>query len=311
MPLVAVHCADPKFRRDHTKHVVALDDCLNCAATRDNECHFTYELLASMFEQQQDRPVDMISTTMLNTSCLRSEFLQRRLPFSENPEKLWAAFRGTMYHGQLEQMAHGHSIAEARYVVELDGLGTVTGSPDLVDIQHGVLYDYKTTKENPKFGYPWGNHVEQNNINRWLVDHAHTVQYQGEDYDLSLPENRATFIPKEWTSLVVVYMDDRGPKPITCTKSVQVPKADGKGTKAKRVPDIWDNDYAEAWIRDRYAYIQQVIAEEGIPPIPDNFVGWEHPLCGFCPKKKECIELEYTGVIPTPVTLTTKSAPRG
>ncbi len=130
-------------------------------------------------------------------------------------------------------------------------------------------------------------------------------------YDLSLPENRATFIPKEWTSLVVVYMDDRGPKPITCTKSVQVPKADGKGTKAKRVPDIWDNDYAEAWIRDRYAYIQQVIAEEGIPPIPDNFVGWEHPLCGFCPKKKECIELEYTGVIPTPVTLTTKSAPRG
>jgi hypothetical protein len=311
MPLVAVNCAAPKYRKDHVKHPVSTEDCLNCAATRENPCHFTYELLASMFEQQQDRPLDMVSTTMLTTKCLRSEYLQRTEPFSEDPEKLWAAFRGTMYHGQLEYKAHPSSIAEARFKVELEGLGLLTGSPDLVDVVNGVQFDYKTNKENPKFAYPWGNHVEQLNVNRWLVDHATEVEWSGDTYDLTDPEVRAYFVPAEWTALVVVYMDDRGPKPLPCMKTIKVPKANpDDGLKSKRVPHIWSDEYAEEWIRTKYGDIRQAIDREELPPIPEAFEGWTHPLCGFCPKKKECIDLHY-GVTTTQVSITPKAAPCG
>jgi hypothetical protein len=264
-----------------------------------------------MFEQQQDRPLDMVSTTLLTTKCLRSEFLQRTEPFSEDPEKLWAAFRGTMYHGQLEYKAHPSSIAEARFKVELDGLGVLTGSPDLVDVVNGVQFDYKTNKENPKFAYPWGNHVEQLNVNRWLVDHATEVEWSGDTYDLTDSEVRAFFVPAEWTALVVVYMDDRGPKPLPCLKTIKVPKADpSSGMKSKRVPHIWSDEYAEEWIRGRYADIRTHIENGTLPAIPDAFEGWAHPLCGFCPKKKECIDLHY-GVKTTPVSIKTKEAPCG
>jgi hypothetical protein len=301
MPLTHINCAAPRYRRSDTKHQVSLHDCLDCAASRQNECHFTYELLSSMYSQEQAR--DYISTTTLTSKCLRSQFLQRGTDYAEDPERLWARFRGTLLHGQLEQHAAPASIEEARYHVDLPGLGHLSGSPDLLDTRMGILYDYKVTRENPKFSYPWGDHVEQMNVNRWLIDHASDVEYQGKMFPLrragatadaeQLRVNRSRFVPVVWNALVVVYIDDKGPKPLECTRSADVPKKDGKGTKRVRVPDIWPDEQAERFIRERYTKAQEALEGGALPPIPDNMTGWDHPLCGFCAKRPECITLHF------------------
>lgn len=246
-----------------------------------------------MYSEVQDRG-DRISTTALTGKCDRQLYLTRMEDYSEDPEKLWAPFRGTMIHSHLEAHAAPGTIEEPRYHVHLDGLGDLSGSPDVLDVRMGVLYDYKRTKEVPRFNYPWKDHVNQMNVNRWLVDHADYVEYRGKQWDLRLSrENRARFRPTVWNDLVVVYIDDKGPKPLSCTKSVQVPKKDGKGTKAARVLDLWSDEEAEAWIRQRWTEVKSALAGESLPPVPDYMAGWEHPLCGFCPKKRECIELHY------------------
>lgn len=314
MPLTEIFCASPRYRRSHTDVPVTLNACLECAHTRENDCHFTYELLSSMFATQQDRGA-RISTTTLTSKCLRSEFLKRTLPFAEQPEKMWASFRGTMYHGQLEKHSAPGSIEEPRYHVGTEH-GHLSGSPDLVDIRMGILYDYKVTKEVPKFSYPWEDHVAQNNVNRWLVDNGWWVEYRGEFFLLdaarekealafcserdeflntNVRQNVAKFRPVMWNELVVVYMDDRGPKPIACTKSIDVPKVSGGGTKKQRVPDIWADIDVESYISTRYLAAKTALEGNELPEIPAAFEGWQHPLCGFCPKKTECISLQFTG----------------
>lgn len=269
---------------------VPIEECLEHAASRTNRCSFTYEVLAAMFATLQDRGT-RISTTTLTTKCLRSEQLLRLEDHAVDPLKLYASFRGTMFHGQLEMHGHPRAIAEPRYFVELDGLGGLSGSPDLVDPPAGTLYDYKTVRERPNWDRPWPDHVQQLQVNRWLVDHAHSVEWEGELYDLSDPANRAKFVPYEWRGLWVVYLDDKGAKPLLISKSEQVPKKDGKGTKAARVADIWPDDEVEAWIRKRYVAAKTALEERIVPDIPEDFTAWAHPLCGFCPVKERCVEL--------------------
>jgi len=309
MPLTEILCASPKYRRSESGFKVTLGACLDCAHTRENDCHFTYELLSSMYATVQDRG-SRISTTTLTAKCMRSEFLKRTEEYAEKPESIWASFRGTMYHGQLEKFAAPGSIEEARYGLITEH-GPLTGSPDLLDVRMGILYDYKVTKEVPRFNYPWDDHISQMNINRWLVDNSWWVEYHGEYFLLdpskeqqvlehldafvntNTRENIAKFRPAMWNELVVVYMDDKGPKPIACTKSIDVPKVDGSGTKKQRVPDIWSDDYASKFILDRYVKAKDALEAGNLPAIPEAFTGWNHPLCGFCPKKQECINLYF------------------
>lgn len=286
MPLTSVVCScektfTPQGVLDH------LDD-------RKSGCEFTYEVAASIIAQVQDRE-DRISTTTLTTKCIRSEVLKRKEPYTETLMKQWAAFRGTLYHGQLEAFEKPSSIAEARYWMNLDGLGPFSGSPDLVDPVHGVLYDYKTNKENPRWSYPWADHVEQVNINRWIVDHAEKVEYQGDMLSMADPDILRRFRPKEWHSLVLVYMDDKGPKVLTCTRSEEVLCKNGNKRKA-RVPDIWSDDRVESLVREKYAIAKAaLLPSSDIPAIPESFQYWQHPLCNFCPVKRRCVELELAG----------------
>jgi len=287
VPLTGIRCCAPKYAKSDIPHVVTKEQCLDCAASRTNTCEFTYEILNLMYGEVQDRE-DRISTTTLTSKCLRSEFLKRAEGYTESPRRLWPSFRGTQFHQQLEKAARPGSVAEARFHIDdFMGMGPLSGSPDLLDVEEGILYDYKTNKENPRFAYPWGDHSQQVNVNRYLVDHADWVEWQGKTYD---PEQ---FRPKDWQALVLVYIDTNGPKPLEVTRSEDVSTKDGKGRKKVRVPDIWGDEHAQQWIAERYAAVKEAFVGGRLPEIPPEFQGWEHPLCGFCPKKHECIEDFY------------------
>lgn len=267
------------------------EDALAQAAERPEGQKYPYELLKAMLATQQER--DYISTTLLTSKCLRSTVLKRQVDYSEEVDRMWAAFRGTMFHGQLEKNVHPDCIEEARFFVELEGLGILSGSPDLVDPVRGILYDWKFTKENPRFDRPWPDHVLQVQINRWLVDHAYAVTWRGIEYDLTAKRNIKKFRPVDWQDLILVYMDDRGPKPLRVMKSIDIPKVSGEGTKKARVSDVWDDETVEAIILERYAASLEALESGTVPEVP---AGWEeaaHPLCGFCPVRKECLALQH------------------
>lgn len=318
MPLAAMvcYCRSCNGKEAHDPETV-----LDHAARRDNE-KFTYELLSAMLAEVQERGKKVSATTVLSGKCLRSEVLKRTRPYTDDPKKLYASFRGTMFHGRLELNAHPASIPEARFHKYLDGLGWFSGSPDLVDPKGGYLYDYKFTKQNPVFAYPWGDHKEQVQVNRWLVDTCDYVEYRGallpttdigkaevlrrvEEEEAVTPvlpidhdvyrANKSMFQPHDWQGLIVVYMDDSGPKPIMCTKSIDVPKkSNPKETKKARVADIWTDDRVEELVVKGYALAREALDSDGdpLPAIPDDYQGWKHPLCNYCPVKDDCVE-EY------------------
>lgn len=251
---------------------------------------FTYELASAMLATHQERGT-RISTTSLTSKCVRSEAMQRLEPYVKEFDQMYASFRGTMYHGQLETHAAPGSIAEARFHVELEGLGPLSGSPDLVDVEHGILYDYKTSKEVPRFDRAWPNAVEQMQINRWLVDHATAVEIDGKKYTSA--KKLEACRPVDWQALILVYMDNVTVKPIRVWKSIQVPtKVEGK-TKPQRVDDIWDDERVEALIRERYSAVKEAFAGV-IPEIPGpEWADGNHPLCSWCPVKQRCLQMQH------------------
>jgi len=277
-------------------------------ARRSTDERWTPELFEAILATRQER--DYVSTTSLTAKCLRQQALTRQLPYAESLEDMWAAFRGTMFHGQLEKHVVEPALEEARFFVTLniDGeLLTLSGSPDLVDPLTGQLYDYKFTKENPRFDRPWPDHVAQVNVNKWLVDHAERMEWRDREWfpdpddpryfvaDDDAGRARVLVRPVDWQGLIVVYMDDKGPKKLLATKSIDVPKADGKGTKKARVADIWDDAQAEAYVIDHYVEAHLALTLGEVPPVP---VGWEaqsHILCQYCPVRKECALLEREG----------------
>lgn len=303
MPLAHVLCCDEVF---------TVEGALEHVATRKNRCHWTWELLSAMFQTSVAHPsnadASRISTTVLTQDCLRSVALDRFNDYTVTPDDLWASFRGTMFHKQLEQYAATTSYGEARFFVTDLGVQipavkkairskkdrSFSGSPDLVDPGAGTLYDYKRTKEVPRYSYVYDNHIQQLNVNRWLVDHADTVEHLGVTYDLLDPEVRARFVPVEWQELVIVYVDDRGPKPIAVTKSIDVPKVGGQGTKKARVADVWSDETAETFIAERYIAARAALTT-GSAPIPAGWEGQSKPLCNYCPSRTLCADLERRG----------------
>ncbi|MGZ4522052.1 MAG: hypothetical protein ACXVXO_01370, partial [Mycobacteriaceae bacterium] len=95
--------------------------------------------------------------------------------------------------------------------------------------------------------------------------------------------------------IIVVYMDDKGSKPLRCTTSIDVPKVSGEGTKKAVVADIWTDEAVEELIDVRFPAAYDALTEGNIPPPPE---GWElqsHVLCGYCAVRKECAQLEMEG----------------
>lgn len=300
MPLTHVVIDDKTYTIEEARELLA---------KRDNRNRYTPELFDAIMATRQER--DYLSTTSLTAKCSRQQSIQRQVDYSEDLDGMWASFRGTMFHGQLEQHVQPGALEEARLFVTIDGI-QLSGSPDLWDPLMGVLYDYKFCKEVPRWNKPWGDHIEQLNINRWLVDHAEKMVWRGrtyvpceddpryfwdeENWNNGGAMDKVLVRPMDWVDLIVVYMDDKGVKPLRCTKSIQIPKVGGEGTKAAVVSDVWDDEQVEDLIFDRLPRVYDALTELNIPPAPE---GWEHQshiLCSYCPVRKECAQFESEGV---------------
>ncbi len=260
-------------------------------AQRDGSVRYTPELLDAMLATRQER--DYISTTSLTAKCTRQQSIMRQYEYAEDVDAMWASFRGTMFHGQLEKNVVKPAVEEPRFFVTIDGI-ELSGSPDLIDPVSGVLYDYKFCKEVPRWNKPWPDHVEQGQINRWLCDHAEKVVWRNRTYTSQATITRL-FRPVDWQAITVVYMDDKGVKPLTCMKSIQVPKVSGEGTKAASVPDIWTDEQVEDLILGRLPRVYDALTNLNIPPAAEGWEHQSHVLCGYCPVRRECAALEREG----------------
>lgn len=327
MPVTKVECCG---------RIMSIPEALAHTAT----CReWTYELLAYVLDANTRHPSNddpsRISATVLTSKCLRQLALERYEEYTIEPSKLYKMARGTQFHGFMEEMAHPNAYAEARFYV--DDLGaklpavlealpdddrSFSGSPDLVRPKQGILYDYKRTGQVPRFNYAWGNHVEQLNVCRWLVDNADrvalveagrgaldaetlrgapgciSVELRDDDtllatWDMTHEAVRARFVPYEWTELIVVYVDDDGPKPLIITESIRVPAKKG-GTKPARVAAVWEDEKVEAFIADHYVQARHALNNR-IAPIPSGWEFQSHTLCGYCAVRRSCAEYERNG----------------
>jgi hypothetical protein len=145
-------------------------------------------------------------------------------------------------------------------------------------------------------GVLWGDHVTYTSALteagvEWMKSELPAWD-DPDNYEVQLDTeaNRKRFVPVDWQGLYLVYMDDKGPKQILCTKSIQIPKKDGNGTKAARVADIWSDDRVEEYMHERYVRAKEALVEYVLPDPGPGFETFNHPLCGFCPVKGDCLD---------------------
>lgn len=264
---------------------------------------WSYELIAAALSELEERG-DNISTTALTAPCPRSVVLERKEDYVISMDELWRAFRGTMIHYVLEASARDDSVAEVRFFAKLLG-DPISCKPDLITAD-GTMWDYKNTAEVPRYDYPYAGNQEQLNFNRWIVNNSHA--WEKDDEPVALP-----FQPKlmQFKHLAIMYMDINGPKPLECTTTIQVPTAKGarNPTKAKKVPDVWDDekilwgwkDYEGQEIPgmvDRYKAMR--LALDSYPKFPAELAefwggdeSWACPGYPYCPLKGKCVASRY------------------
>lgn len=243
------------------------ESCLDCAL-KSNPCRIPYPVLASQYNKPP-RDGRYLSVTRL-LGCTRQTWIQQHTPPPVNPAAEYAAWYGTTIHKELEKYKPPGSIAEQRFWANTP-YGWLSGSPDLI-YPDGELVDFKTTEPEkvPPFN-PYRGHTEQLQIYRWLVEHAEGVG--------SSPEKLQPAPQVEISSLAIIYLTRRDAKKVTVTRSAQVPKANGDGTKSARVPDIWSDDRVQALIAER---AEQVTADQ-MPELPEGWGLARGPLCSYCP----------------------------
>ncbi len=138
-----------------TAEMVTPADCLACARSGAPGCSMTAPVVRGILSNMRPADFGLTVTTLLG--CARKARLKRAHPYWLKPSELWWSYRGQLLHNVAAQYAleDRHAIAEQRFSMLVQANGQVieiTGQPDLVLTDLGVLVDYKTTKRMPQ---PW------------------------------------------------------------------------------------------------------------------------------------------------------------
>ncbi len=135
---------------------VAPETCLTCSQAGGLEaedglfCPFAPPIIKGLIESNQPRDLMGYSATEL-AGCPRGVILKEREAYHVKPAQAYWAFRGQLAHGIVERAERDHAqvIVEQRYFATLNGI-LLTGQPDVVYTDRGLLVDYKTTKQVPQ-----------------------------------------------------------------------------------------------------------------------------------------------------------------
>jgi CRISPR/Cas system-associated exonuclease Cas4 (RecB family) len=160
------------FRCQH-KNEISFDECFICALTQKQPCQFSYPILVGMMRNEHEEVQGIRVTSLLN--CLRKVVLEKRHDIFTPPESLYWSFRGKLAHAIVEYAQARDAVVEQRFNREIEGM-SITGKPDVIYPEHGLLVDYKTTAMVPKLG-PYDHHVLQLNIYRWLLQDHYRINH--------------------------------------------------------------------------------------------------------------------------------------
>lgn len=142
--------------------IVTKEQCLECAAHRENNCGYTYSLLKFMYRKQADR--SGIHVTDL-TGCLKRAFFSKTEEVIDYPHKSLMLALGSITHALLE-VDEDEPVIETE--VPLNALG-IEGTTDVIHHNGKVfgpfhLQDQKTTRWLKPSNLPYGSHDLQLNI---------------------------------------------------------------------------------------------------------------------------------------------------
>jgi len=127
--------------------------CLTCSyerhVTGKNHCPFTPPIVRGIIANNQPRDLMGYSVTEL-IGCHRRVVLKEEVDYWIEPSQAYWAFRGQLAHSIVEGYHNGDGeLIERRFYADLDGM-LITGQPDVVYPDEGLVVDYKTTKRVPK-----------------------------------------------------------------------------------------------------------------------------------------------------------------
>lgn len=301
MPLVGVidpsHTAARKRVPGVLPPWVTTEQALERSLTNPKWAPWSYELLASIFGEHQERGA-RITASALVTHCPRALVLERCEDYVADLPDLYMPWKGTMVHRTLEMYAHPDAIAEHRFFATLTGVN-VSCSPDL--LTKDTLYDYKYTENPPMYSYPWSNHTEQVMLNAYICRNATKWDGGGavdQDVFSTLPFDPREFPAKQ---VALMYLGPKWPKLLVVegrSEDVYNSKT-GKFKKEKR-PVVWTDEYVEATFGPRALLLERAL--ESYPKFPAGAerawggdATWEcpgAPLCGFahCLAKRKTLK---------------------
>ena len=134
---------------------ISFADCLEHAKTDPPECGFVHPILAGIVNNIRGEIEEITVTQLLN--CLRKVVLERRHDHYVEPQQLYYAFRGQMFHQIASGVDLEECVVEQRFKREVAGI-TISGQPDLIVPDHRKLYDFKTARRIPRDGQVYANH---------------------------------------------------------------------------------------------------------------------------------------------------------
>lgn len=290
MPLIGV--VDPSHKemaRDSLGRMpewLPLDAAVAAAeATGTKWSPWTYELMAAMFGEYQDRQ-SRISASSLVDHCARADVIKRKADYVEDLESLYVPFRGTMIHRTLELYGHTEAIVEHRFFTDVAG-ETISCSPD--HLSRTTLTDYKVTETPPQYNNPWRNHTEQVQFNAFICRNATRWRRSGDSLDGDEDFSSLPFDPRESpaSKLVVMYLAPKWPKALLVEKTTDYfDFKKGKEVRGKQ-PFVMSDDQVLDVLVPRVEMFRKGL--EAYPEWPDGAEkvwggdpGWRcpgYPLC--------------------------------
>lgn len=258
-------------------------------------CKIPYEVADAIIYGQEPRPPKqwmfpgdkfprtVMSISALAGSCTRQSWL-KNMGYAQDVvidlQKAFAAFMGTAVHDYLAKHTRPGAVAEQRLVAEHPTLEDVlvTGRPDLVVPDEGLIIDWKTALADRSVPFRmYDSWLVQLQLYRWLWDNAQWAADPG----MTKLEAPPTIRTVQWQDLQITR--------ITREEVTTLHARTGRGRKSDPV-DIWDDLDCIQLLDERGG---QLIGNN--PPAPPP--GWTSgtdikfptaPLCSHCEVREAC-----------------------